>query len=246
MVSRRFQTLRHSPGMSPSPGPSNLECLIGSSPRLDPFSPSDKHLQPHTFTRTHTHAHTQTQDLRRHALSLAHPKVRLLLKTPNTKALAPEHRFRFNWAYTNPLRRVRIPLLSAKAVAQAGDSLAGRGRGGGAGGDGGSKGAPGEPGEAAAEVGWSAAGGPVRWGDGAGVRLFDRFATLGGLEWVVLVWRRRGAWAGLLLRIGPTVCSFLRNPDDCVCLCLFVIWTWRSLFFLFPLTSLMRFTVVIS
>jgi len=54
------------------------------------------------------------QELERHLLSLAHPKVRLLKKTPNNKNIAPDHTFTYNLQYTSKLKRVKIPLLSAK------------------------------------------------------------------------------------------------------------------------------------
>jgi len=52
-------------------------------------------------------------ELERHILSLAHPKVRLLKKTPNNKSLADDHTFEYNTQYTSQLRRVKIPVLSA-------------------------------------------------------------------------------------------------------------------------------------
>jgi len=53
------------------------------------------------------------QELERHLLSLAHPKVRLLKKTPNNKFIANDHVFAYNFHYTSKLKRVKIPLLSA-------------------------------------------------------------------------------------------------------------------------------------
>jgi len=54
------------------------------------------------------------QELERHLLSLAHPKVRLLKKTPNNKNIANDHVFAYNLQYTSKLKRVKIPLLSTK------------------------------------------------------------------------------------------------------------------------------------
>jgi len=54
------------------------------------------------------------QELERHLLSLAHPKVRILKKTPNNKSIAPDHVFTYNTQYVSKLKRVKIPLLSAK------------------------------------------------------------------------------------------------------------------------------------
>jgi len=55
-------------------------------------------------------------ELERHLLSLAHPKVRILRKTPNNKSIAPDHTFTYNTQYVSKLKRVKIPLLSAKAA----------------------------------------------------------------------------------------------------------------------------------
>eukprot|EP00456_Euglypha_rotunda_P000958 TRINITY_DN10166_c0_g1_i3.p1 TRINITY_DN10166_c0_g1~~TRINITY_DN10166_c0_g1_i3.p1 ORF type:complete len:346 (+),score=37.27 TRINITY_DN10166_c0_g1_i3:149-1039(+) len=55
-------------------------------------------------------------ELERHLLSLAHPKVRVLRKTPNNKTIGSEHVFAWNTQYTSKLKRIKIPLLSAKAT----------------------------------------------------------------------------------------------------------------------------------
>jgi len=55
-------------------------------------------------------------ELERHLLSLAHPKVRILRKTPNNKSIAPDHAFAYNTGYVSKLKRVKIPLLSAKTT----------------------------------------------------------------------------------------------------------------------------------
>jgi len=57
------------------------------------------------------------EELQRHLLSLAHPKVQVLKKIPNTKAIAPDHVFQWNAQFTNPLFKVKIPLLSTTSVA---------------------------------------------------------------------------------------------------------------------------------
>jgi len=56
-------------------------------------------------------------ELSRQLLSLAHPKIKILNKSPNTKAISDAHTFTFNEAYTSGLFRVKIPLLSVRAVA---------------------------------------------------------------------------------------------------------------------------------
>lgn len=66
-------------------------------------------------------------ELRRHLISLAHPKVKVLAKTPNTKEIQDEHVFAWNDAYTSPMYKVKIPLLTSEA---ADDKAAGGGGGG--------------------------------------------------------------------------------------------------------------------
>jgi len=56
------------------------------------------------------------QELERHLLSLAHPKVRILKKQPNNKTIANDHVFSYNTQYISKLKRVKVPLLSAKAT----------------------------------------------------------------------------------------------------------------------------------
>jgi len=51
-------------------------------------------------------------ELQRHLLSLAHPRIRVLKKSPNTKAIELNHTFEYNTAYTSKLYRVKIPLLT--------------------------------------------------------------------------------------------------------------------------------------
>ena len=81
-------------------------------------------------------------DLARHLLSLAHPSVRLLKKTPNTRLLEDGHSFAYNTAYTSKLYRNKPPLLSKQMIQGAlGAGLAGSpaagGMAGSAGGEGG-------------------------------------------------------------------------------------------------------------
>jgi len=59
------------------------------------------------------------QELERHLLSLAHPKVRILKKQPNNKTIANDHVFTYNTQYISKLKRVKVPLLSAKATPSA-------------------------------------------------------------------------------------------------------------------------------
>lgn len=46
-----------------------------------------------------------------HLLSLAHPKVGIILKRPNTKALEAKHQFILNPNYTHPLKKIIVPLM---------------------------------------------------------------------------------------------------------------------------------------
>jgi len=56
------------------------------------------------------------EELQRHLLSLAHPKVQVLKKTPNTKNTEKDHVFSWNHQYVSKLFRVKIPLLSSKSA----------------------------------------------------------------------------------------------------------------------------------
>jgi len=59
------------------------------------------------------------EELQRHLLSLAHPKVQVLRKVPNTKTIEKEHMFHYNTKYISKLFKIKIPLLSAKSAAVA-------------------------------------------------------------------------------------------------------------------------------
>lgn len=52
-------------------------------------------------------------ELSNHLLSLAHPKVAILLKNPNSKELEGDHKFMINGKFTSKLIKVQIPLLAA-------------------------------------------------------------------------------------------------------------------------------------
>jgi cullin 3 len=56
------------------------------------------------------------KELQRHILSLAHPKVRVLRKKPNTKSIADDHQFMYNMGYTSQMYRVKIKLLAPATV----------------------------------------------------------------------------------------------------------------------------------
>jgi cullin 3 len=56
----------------------------------------------------------EEDELERYVLAMAHPKVRLLLKRPNSKDLADDHKFKFNTKFTDKRVRVQIGVLEAK------------------------------------------------------------------------------------------------------------------------------------
>jgi len=60
----------------------------------------------------------EQEELQRHLLSLAHPKVRVLCKDPNTKRLEDNHTFTLNTKYRNNKFRVRINLITKKQPRQ--------------------------------------------------------------------------------------------------------------------------------
>jgi len=67
-------------------------------------------------------------ELQQHLLSLAHPAVKVLLKNPPGKAMAPDHRFKVNMKYTSNMYRNRVPVLSKQAAGVGGpDAAAGEG-----------------------------------------------------------------------------------------------------------------------
>mmetsp|Transcript_2777 Transcript_2777/g.6446 ORF Transcript_2777/g.6446 Transcript_2777/m.6446 type:complete len:722 (+) Transcript_2777:364-2529(+) len=75
------------------------------------FNDADKYTYAEILKKTKI----PERDLRRHLLSLAHPKVKVLRKSPNNKTLAPDHMFAWNYDYTSNLYRVKIPLLNVKS-----------------------------------------------------------------------------------------------------------------------------------
>jgi len=53
-------------------------------------------------------------DLERHVLALAHPKVKILLKKPNRKELTDTDKFQLNKGYKNQRVRITIGVLKRK------------------------------------------------------------------------------------------------------------------------------------
>eukprot|EP00484_Ammonia_sp_Unknown_P001425 CAMPEP_0197020740 /NCGR_PEP_ID=MMETSP1384-20130603/1612_1 /TAXON_ID=29189 /ORGANISM="Ammonia sp." /LENGTH=764 /DNA_ID=CAMNT_0042448425 /DNA_START=104 /DNA_END=2398 /DNA_ORIENTATION=+ len=52
------------------------------------------------------------EDLQTAVLSMAHPKVKVMRKSPNTKELADDHKFQINPNYSNPRAKIPIPTLA--------------------------------------------------------------------------------------------------------------------------------------
>jgi len=67
-----------------------------------------------TYAEIKKHTQIQPDELDRHLLSLAHPKVKVLGKNPNTKRVEDNHSFRINTKYRNNKFRVRINLIGKK------------------------------------------------------------------------------------------------------------------------------------
>eukprot|EP00486_Rosalina_sp_Unknown_P006483 CAMPEP_0201564684 /NCGR_PEP_ID=MMETSP0190_2-20130828/3211_1 /ASSEMBLY_ACC=CAM_ASM_000263 /TAXON_ID=37353 /ORGANISM="Rosalina sp." /LENGTH=104 /DNA_ID=CAMNT_0047981191 /DNA_START=376 /DNA_END=686 /DNA_ORIENTATION=+ len=55
------------------------------------------------------------EELEAAVLSMAHPKIKVMRKAPNSKDIADSHKFQINPGYTNPRAKVPIPTLSIKA-----------------------------------------------------------------------------------------------------------------------------------
>ena len=55
------------------------------------------------------------EDLQVAALSMAHPKVKVMRKAPNTKDIQDSHKFQLNPKYQNPRAKIPIPTLNIKS-----------------------------------------------------------------------------------------------------------------------------------
>jgi len=78
------------------------------------------HADKYTFSEIQKTTSIPDEELQRHLLSLAHPKVKVLRKVPNTKNIEPDHVFHYNTKYISKLFKVKIPLLSARSAASGG------------------------------------------------------------------------------------------------------------------------------
>lgn len=66
-----------------------------------------------TFSSILQQTNIPREELEVHLLSLAHPKVKVLLKNPNTREVKDEHTFALNQNYASKLFRVKVPLMKA-------------------------------------------------------------------------------------------------------------------------------------
>eukprot|EP01083_Nonionella_stella_P077934 213041_1 len=55
------------------------------------------------------------EDLQVAALSMAHPKVKVMRKAPNSKVIEDHHKFQINPKYSNPRAKIPIPTLNIKS-----------------------------------------------------------------------------------------------------------------------------------
>jgi len=101
---------------------------LGTANILCAFPAGDKEFQVHTYqmclmylfndAESYTFAQllelTQIPDkeLERHLLSLAHPKVKILKKSPNTKKCESDHTFAYNPEFASKQYRIKVKLLS--------------------------------------------------------------------------------------------------------------------------------------
>lgn len=58
----------------------------------------------------------EKEELKRHVLSLAHPRVKILKKNPDNKTIADDHTFTLNRHYKNKLYRVRVGVFQKKVM----------------------------------------------------------------------------------------------------------------------------------
>jgi len=63
------------------------------------------------------------QELRRHLVSLCTPKHRILCKESKGKSIEDNDSFTFNEEFTSKLKRVKVPLVSAKEAVSIGDTV---------------------------------------------------------------------------------------------------------------------------
>merc|ERR1711978_744336 len=67
-----------------------------------------------TFKQMLEHTSIPKEDLQVAALSMAHPKVKVMRKAPNTKEIKDDEKFQINPKYNNRAR-VNIPTLNIKS-----------------------------------------------------------------------------------------------------------------------------------
>jgi cullin 3 len=71
--------------------------------------------QTWTFKEMQDSTGIPKEDLQIAVLSMAHPKVKVMRKAPNTKEVADDHKFQINPKYTNPRAKIPIPTLNIKS-----------------------------------------------------------------------------------------------------------------------------------
>jgi cullin 3 len=78
-----------------------------------------------TYTDIATATGIPSSELKRHLMSLAAPKYRILDKTPRSKSIGKDDSFAFNHKFKSKLFRVRVPLLSAREKSTVGGGAGG-------------------------------------------------------------------------------------------------------------------------
>jgi cullin 3 len=68
--------------------------------------------ESYTFAQLLELTQIPDKELERHLLSLAHPKVKILKKSPNTKKCESDHTFAYNPEFASKQYRIKVKLLS--------------------------------------------------------------------------------------------------------------------------------------
>jgi len=65
-----------------------------------------------TFKEIYEETGIPREDCIIHCQSMAHPKIKVLRKAPNSKDCQDDHKFQINPKYSNPRARVNIPIIN--------------------------------------------------------------------------------------------------------------------------------------